>query len=98
VRWLSYPGHPSHPQHELARRLLTGGSGGMLSLRLEGGAEAMYAFVNALELAAIGVSLGDLKTLAYPMPKRDDLIRLSIGCEDVEDVLADVERGLAAIT
>ncbi len=97
VRWLSYPGHPSHPEHALARRLLPRGAGGMLSLRLEGGADAMYAFVNALELAAIGVSLGDLKTLAYPMPKRDDLIRLSIGCEDVEDVLADVERGLAAL-
>ena len=69
----------------------------MLSFRLEGNADAMYAFTNALELASIGVSLGDLKTLAYPMPKRDDLIRLSVGCEDVEDVLADVERGLAAV-
>ena len=97
VRWLSYPGHPSHPDHALAQRLLPRGTGGMLSVRLHGGAEAMYAFVNALELAAIGVSLGDLKTLAYPMPKRDDLIRLSIGCEDVDDVLADVERGLAAL-
>jgi cystathionine beta-lyase/cystathionine gamma-synthase len=97
VRWLSYPGHLSHPQHQLASRLLPRGAGGMLSLRLDGGADAMYAFVNALELAAIGVSLGDLKTLAYPMPKRDDLIRLSIGCEDVEDVLADVERGLTAL-
>jgi methionine-gamma-lyase len=97
VAWLSYPGHPSHPDHALAARLLPRGSGGMLSLRLHGGERAMYAFVNALELAAIGVSLGDLKTLAYPMPKRDDLIRLSIGCEDVEDVLADIERGLAAL-
>lgn len=97
VDHLSYPGHPSHPQHPLAQRLLPRGSGGMLSFRLAGGVDAMYAFTNALELAAIGVSLGDLKTLAYPMPKRGDLIRLSVGCEDVEDVLADVERGLAAV-
>lgn len=98
VRHLAYPGHRSHPQHVLARRMLSRGCGGMLSFRLAGGADTMYAFTNALELASIGVSLGDLKTLAYPMPKRENLIRLSVGCEDVEDLLADVERGLAAVS
>ena len=56
----------------------------------------MYAFSDALQMGAIAVSLGDLKTLVYPMPKRDNLIRLSVGCEDVDDILADLELGLAA--
>ena len=57
----------------------------------------MYAFTDALRMGAIAVSLGDLKRLVYPMPKRDNLIRLSVGCEDVEDLLADLELGLAAV-
>jgi methionine-gamma-lyase len=56
----------------------------------------MYAFTDALRMCAIAVSLGDLKTLVYPMPKRDNLIRLSVGCEDIEDLLGDLELGLAA--
>ena len=67
-------------------------------MRLEGGAREMYAFTNAVELGSIAVSLGDLKTLVYPMPKRDNLIRVSVGCEDVEDLVADFEAGLAAVT
>jgi methionine-gamma-lyase len=96
VRSVSYPGLESHPQHALAERVLPRGSGGMMSLRLEGGVREMYAFVNALDLCSIAVSLGDLKTLVYPMPKRDNLIRVSVGCEDLVDLIADVERGLAA--
>jgi cystathionine beta-lyase/cystathionine gamma-synthase len=57
----------------------------------------MYAFVNALELCSIAVSLGHLKTLIYPMPKRDNLVRVSVGCEDADDLVADCERGLAAV-
>jgi cystathionine beta-lyase/cystathionine gamma-synthase len=97
VRFVSYPGLPDHPQHAVAGRILERGFGGMLSFRLEGGVEEMYRFTDALRLAAIAVSLGDLKTLVYPMPKRDNLIRVSVGCEDVTDVLADLELGLAAV-
>ena len=68
----------------------------MLSLRLLGGLDAMNRVVNAVELGGIAVSLGDVKTLVYPMPKRDNLIRLSVGCEDMPDLLADFEKGLAA--
>lgn len=96
VRWVAYPGLAGHPQHALAQGLLDRGFGGMLSFRLAGGEEALYAFTDALQMCAIAVSLGDLKTLVYPMPKRDNLIRVSVGCEDVDDLLADVERGLAA--
>jgi methionine-gamma-lyase len=96
VQWVSYPGLPGHPQHEAARRQLDRGFGGMLSFRLRGGEREMYAFSDALEMGAIAVSLGDLKTLVYPMPKRDNLIRLSVGCEDLPDLIADFEKGLAA--
>ena len=97
VARVAYPGLASHPQHALAEQVLPRGSGGMLSLRLVGGEREMYAFVNALELCSIAVSLGDLKTLVYPMPKRDNLIRVSVGCEDADDLVADFERGLAAV-
>jgi len=96
VRFVSYPGLPGHPQHEMATRQFSRGYGGMMAIRLEGGEAEMYAFSDALQMGAIAVSLGDLKTLVYPMPKRDNLIRLSVGCEDVEDLLADLELGLAA--
>jgi methionine-gamma-lyase len=96
VRFVNYPGLPGHPQHEAATRQLSRGYGGMLALRLEGGEREMYAFTDALRMCAIAVSLGDLKSLVYPMPKRDNLIRFSVGCEDIDDLIADVERGLAA--
>lgn len=97
VEWVRHPGLESHPQHALARRLLGERFGGMLSFRLRGGERELRAFADALELGAIAVSLGDLSTLVYPQPKRDCLIRVSVGCEDVDDLLADFERGLAAV-
>jgi cystathionine beta-lyase/cystathionine gamma-synthase len=68
----------------------------MLSFRLRGGERELRAFADALRLSAIAVSLGDLSTLVYPQPKRDCLIRVSVGCEDLDDLLEDFERGLAA--
>lgn len=84
-----YPGLDSHPQHDVARCMLDEGFGGMLSLRLHGGASAMKRYAAALRLSAIAVSLGDVHSLVYPMPKRDNLIRLSVGCEDESDLIAD---------
>ncbi len=97
VEFVNYPGLPSHPQYELARSILTNGFGGMMSIRLHGGAAAMETFVSALQLSAIAVSLGDVHSLVYPMPKRENLIRLSVGCEDVADLLADYGSGLDAL-
>lgn len=57
----------------------------------------METFARSLELSAIAASLGDLHSLVYPMPKRDNLIRLSVGCEDTDDLLADYAAGLAAL-
>ena len=98
VESVFYPGLPSHAGHETAKALGLNGFGGMMSIRLHGGEEAMETFATALKLSAIAVSLGDVRTLVYPMPKRNNLIRLSIGCEDTEDLLADYEQGLTAVT
>lgn len=98
VALVRYPGLTSHPQRTLANRLLSKGAGGMMAIRLQGGAEAMSRFAASLELSAIAVSLGDVHSLVYPMPKRDNLIRLSIGCEDTDDLLADFEQALDAVS
>lgn len=66
-------------------------------MRLHGGPDQMNAFANATQLSGVAVSLGDLKTLVYPMPKRDNLIRVSVGCEDIQDIVSDFEQALAAI-
>jgi cystathionine beta-lyase/cystathionine gamma-synthase len=97
VEWVRYPGLEGHPQHALARRLLGERFGGMLSFRLRGGEPELRAFADALRLSAIAVSLGDLSTLVYPQPKRGCLIRVSVGCEDIADLLEDFERALAAV-
>jgi len=102
IAWVSYPGLPGHPQHDVAARLLTHGFGGIIAMRVSGGREAIYRFVNyrfvnALTLFDIAVNLGDLFTLIYPIPEQDNLIRISVGCEDVDDILADFEQALASI-
>jgi cystathionine beta-lyase/cystathionine gamma-synthase len=97
VEWVRYPGLPSHPDHAVARRLLGDQAGAMLTFQPRGGLEGMAAFTDHLRLCDIGVSLGDIHTLVYPQPKRGGLIRVSVGCEDIEDLLADVERGLSFV-
>jgi methionine-gamma-lyase len=97
VEQVRYVGLESHAQHALAVEQLVDGFGGMFSMRLCGGADHMNAFANATKLSGVAVSLGDLKTLVYPMPKRDNLIRVSVGCEDIEDVIGDFERALGAV-
>jgi methionine-gamma-lyase len=98
VQQVHYVGLESHPQHALAVEQLIDGFGGMFSMRLHGGADQMNAFANATQLSGVAVSLGDLKTLVYPMPKRDNLIRVSVGCEDIQDIVSDFEQALAAIS
>jgi len=97
VEWVSYPGLEAHPHHATARQLLGGRFGGMLSIRLKGGVGEMNRFANALKLADLGVSLGDVYTLAYPQPRRDNLIRISVGCEDTVDIIADFRQALDRI-
>jgi len=97
VDWVRYPGLASHPDHAVARRLLGEQFGAMITFKPVGGVEAMAAFTDHLRLCDIGVSLGDIHTLVYPRPKDGGIVRLSIGCEDVEDLLEDFELGLSFV-
>jgi methionine-gamma-lyase len=97
VAWVRYPGLASHPDHEVARRLLGERFGAMVTFQPVGGLDGMAAFTDHLRLCDIGVSLGDVHTLVYPRPKDGGIIRLSIGCEDVDDLLEDFERGLSFV-
>jgi cystathionine gamma-synthase len=98
-----YPGLASHPGHGVAKRQMSGGFGGMLSLRVRGGAEAALAVATGLRLIVRATSLGGVETLIEhrasiegpnsPVPA--DLLRLSIGIEDAGDLIADLEQALA---
>ncbi|WP_240095699.1 cystathionine gamma-synthase [Thermomonas flagellata] len=105
-----YPGLPSHPQHALAARQMDG-FGGMLSLRLAGGFPAAQRFCERLRLFTLAESLGGVESLvnhpavmthaSIPPARRaqlgigDDLVRLSVGIEAVEDLQADLAQALA---
>jgi len=81
----------------LAQAQLTAGFGGMFAFKVRGGTAEMNRFANALELCDLGVSLGDVYTLVYPKPKNGNLIRVSVGCEDVGDIIADFAQALERI-
>jgi len=110
VALVNYPGLPSHPQHALAKRQMTGGFGGMVCFDLKGGIEAGTRLMNAVRVCSLAVSLGDARTLithpastTHSVVSRearlaqgvtDGLVRLSVGLENVEDLIADLEQGL----
>ncbi|MHC5348284.1 O-succinylhomoserine sulfhydrylase [Metapseudomonas furukawaii] len=112
VEHVYYAGLPSHPQHELATRQQKG-FGAVVSFEVKGGREAAWRFIDATRMISITTNLGDTKTtIAHPAttshgrlsPQEranagigDNLIRLAIGLEDVADLKADLERGLAAL-
>ncbi|MFB6124784.1 MAG: PLP-dependent aspartate aminotransferase family protein [Halanaeroarchaeum sp.] len=112
VRAVHYPGLESHPQHDLAERQMRGG-GGILSFELDGEMDDAKAFLEALEEFTLAVSLGGVESLIElpagmthePIPREerlelgitDTLLRVSVGIEHPEDLLADLERGFAAI-
>lgn len=97
VAWIRYPGLESHPNRDVALALLGDRFGGMFSFGLRGDRATMNAFANRLELCGLGVSLGDVYTLVYPMPNRNNLIRVSVGCENAEDIIADFEQALEGL-
>ncbi len=113
VERVRYPGLPSHPQHEVARRELARGFGGMAAFEVVGGVEAGQRFCDALELAWVAASLGGIQTLVChpastthrqlePAAREaagiaDGLIRLSVGLEDLGDLQADFERALEKV-
>jgi len=109
VEWVRYPGLKSHPQHELAKRQMSGFSG-MLSFGIKGGIDAGRRLMDSVELCTLSVSLGSVDTLiehpasmthaGLPRDVRqstgifDDLVRISVGVEDVEDIIADLDQAL----
>ncbi len=110
VETVNYPGLPSHPQHELAKKQMSGFSG-MVSFTLKGDAEAAYAAVQKTEVFHFAESLGGVESLithpatmthaAIPREQReargvtDGLMRLSVGIEDKEDLIADLDRAIS---
>jgi len=111
VEKVTYPGLPSHPQHELARRQMSG-FGGMLTFVIRGGLPAARAFLSSLRVFALAESLGGVESLiehpaimthaSVPAETRaalgiaDGFIRISVGIENADDLLEDLERGFAA--
>lgn len=112
IEWVKYPGLKSHPQHELAKKQQSG-FGAMISFELKGGIEAGEILQNNVKLCLLAVSLGGVETLIqHPasmthagMSKEarlaagitDGLVRFSIGIEDCEDIIADLEQALAKV-
>ena len=112
VEWIKHPSHPSHPDHDLAARLYPNGSGAILSFGVVGGRDAGRRFIEAVRLASHLANVGDAKTLViHPgstthqqMSAADleaagvseNLVRLSVGLEDPEDICADLSQALAA--
>jgi len=94
VATVNYPGLPGHPGHDVAARLVGDRFGGMLSFTLRGGRAAIGPFVDGLELCSLAVSLGECSTLVWPF-EGSDLIRLSVGIEDGDDLEADLAGALA---
>jgi len=111
VERTTYPGLPSHPQHELARRQMSG-FGGMLTFVIRGGLPAARAFLSSLRVFALAESLGGVESLiehpaimthaSVPPEIRaalgiaDGFIRVSVGIESADDLIEDLERGFAA--
>ncbi|MDR0277757.1 MAG: bifunctional O-acetylhomoserine aminocarboxypropyltransferase/cysteine synthase [Paucimonas sp.] len=112
VAWVKYAGLPDHPEHELAQRYTQGKPASILSFGIEGGQEAGARFIDALKLVVRLVNIGDAKSLAcHPastthrqlndeelekagVPR--DMVRLSIGIEHSDDIIADLQQALAA--
>lgn len=114
VTWVSYPGLESHPSHKLAKRYLTGGFGGIVTFGVKGGVEAGRRLIDSVQIFSLLANVGDAKSLIiHPASTTHsqlepaeqeatgvtpDLIRLSVGLEHVDDLIADLEQALAAAT
>ena len=114
VSWVSYPGLESDPQYELAKKYMPDGTCGVISFGVKGGREAATKFMDSLRLASIVTHVADSKTcVLHPASTthrqltdkqleeagvKSDLIRLSVGIEDAEDIIADIEQALISAT
>ncbi|RDZ66253.1 O-acetyl-L-homoserine sulfhydrolase [Haloferax sp. Atlit-12N] len=112
VSWVNYPGLESHETHEEASKYLDGGYGGMITFGLTDGYEAAKGTVNNVELASLLANVGDAKTLViHPSSTTHqqltedeqaaagvtpDMVRLSVGIEDVDDIIDDLDQAIRA--
>jgi O-acetylhomoserine (thiol)-lyase len=112
VEWVTYPGLPNHPKHDLAKKYLKNGFGGMVAFGIKGGAEAGSKFINSLKLLSHLANVGDAKSLAiHPATTTHsqlnaeqqaaggispEMVRLSIGIENADDLKADIDQALSA--
>ena len=112
VAWVRHPDLPDHPGHDIAKRLMPRGAGSIIAFGVKGGREAGRAFIEAVQLSSHLANVGDAKTLViHPASTThshidadamkagglsDDMIRLSVGLEDVADIKADFESGFKA--
>ncbi len=112
VTWVSHPDLPSHSSHALAKKYLPKGAGSIISFGVEGGRDAGRAFIENVELASHLANVGDAKTLIiHPATTThsridaealvaagitEDMVRLSVGLEDIENLIADFENGFRA--
>ncbi len=112
VAWVNYPGLASHPSHDVAKRTLKGGFGGMITFGIKGGVDAGRKLIDNVKLFSLLANVGDAKSLIiHPASTThqqltadeqettgvtEDLIRLSIGIEHIDDILADLDQALAA--
>lgn len=110
VSWVNYAGLPDHPDHELAQKYVDGKPAAILSFGIKGGQEAGARFIDALQLIHRLVNIGDAKSLAcHPASTThrqlnaeelaaagasEDLVRLSIGIEHIDDIIADIDQAL----
>jgi O-acetylhomoserine (thiol)-lyase len=114
VDWVRYAGLPDHPHHERARRYLPAGPGSVFAFGVRGGRDAGRRFIESVQLCSHLANIGDARTLVlHPASTthqqlsedqlreggvRPDLIRISVGIEDVEDILWDLDQALTAAT
>lgn len=112
IDWVRYPGLPSHPQYEIAKKQMSG-FGGMISFGIKGGIEAGRKLMNCVQLCSLAVSLGSVDTLIeHPasmthtnIPREvraktgitDGLVRISVGVEETEDIIADLDQALIKV-
>jgi len=111
VGWVNYPGLPGFSHHETAQKVLKGGYGALVTFGIEGGRDAGRKFIDSLELFSHLANIGDAKSLAiHPATTTHsqlndeeltesgvtaDTVRLSVGIESIEDILADIDQALA---
>ena len=112
VEWVTWPELPTHPDHELAARMLPKGPGAIFSFEIRGGREAGKRFIEGLRLFSHLANVGDAKSLViHPASTThqqmdaeslkaagitEGLIRLSVGLEDIDDLIDDLSRALRA--